>query len=162
MTVGNAKTDTPGIANDIFNDILADVDAALAADAPTVGSVARESLGVVCNAVAQAIEDNAGGSVSVIELPSSDSSATPGNATVNAPCGRSAIADGVTDVVITNSFVSAPDHVFVQFRSLSDAGWDMPGPIAVTTADGWFMVTIPSMGGLNAPAAFDWFVVKAG
>ena len=55
-------------------------------------------------------------------VPSSDSSGTPGNATINARSGRCAIAAAAASVVITNNTVTAASHVFVTLLGSAPAG----------------------------------------
>lgn len=87
----------------------------------------------------------------------SDSSGTPGNATINLHCGRSAIAAGASAATITNSMVAATSFVFVQVES-ADAtlGTLVPAPGA-----GTFTVTNRAGGvatNVTAATTFSWCV----
>lgn len=84
---------------------------------------------------------------------SSDSSGTPGAATINKPSGRSAIAAGAASAVITNSLVTAASHVFI-----SPAVRDATGllPIVVPAAGSF---TVSTSANCTAALTFDWFVV---
>lgn len=52
-----------------------------------------------------------GGSFSAFSLTKTDTSGTPGAATINAPAGRVAIAAGASSVVVTNSLATAGGSV---------------------------------------------------
>ncbi len=75
-----------------------------------------------------------------------DSTASPGNATINKPAGKSAVASGATSVVITNSVVAATDIVHITPMDIDTAiaKWKY------ATAAGSFTVTV------DAAAAADW------
>jgi hypothetical protein len=49
----------------------------------------------------------------LVRQPGTDSSASPGAATINKPLGKSAIAAGAASVVVTNSLVTAASHVLI-------------------------------------------------
>jgi hypothetical protein len=87
-------------------------------------------------------------------LPSTDSSGTPGAATINKPSGKSAIAAGASSVVITNSVVTAASEVIVTPLDLDAT---LTSYKAVPAA-GSFTVT----GNANATAAwkFSWWVLN--
>jgi hypothetical protein len=83
-----------------------------------------------------------------------DSSGTPGNATINQPSGRSAIAAVATTAVITNSLVTAASRVLVTLRANDTTAVR----VAVTTAAGSFTVTANAAA--TAALPFDWLVVS--
>ena len=89
-----------------------------------------------------------------LALPHGDSSGSPGNATINAPCGFSAVALGQTTVVITNNHIlSANDKVFICPTDLDATltGWK------VTRAAGSF--TLIGNAAATANWAFMWFII---
>lgn len=88
-----------------------------------------------------------------IVLPTTDSSGTPGAATINQACGRSAIAAGASSAVITNSLVTAASHIFI-----SPGARDATGllPIAVPAAGSF---TLSTTANCTAALTIDWFVV---
>jgi len=89
-----------------------------------------------------------------ITQPSTDSSGSPGPATINKPSGRSAIAAGVSGVTITNSVVTASSIVIVTPLDL-DATLTS---FKAVPGSGSFTVT----GNANATAAwkFSWWVLN--
>lgn len=92
------------------------------------------------------------GSTGKILIAGSDSSGTPGAATINKPTGKSAVASGATSVRITNSLVAAGDQVHVTMHG--DCGqrhW-------VTTGAGYFDLNLA--GAATADTAFCWAVAK--
>lgn len=79
-----------------------------------------------------------------------DSTGTPGAATINKPTGKSAIANGASSVTITNSLCAAASRVMVTFHA--DPGsryWVVP-------AAGSFTVNLSSAA--TADVAFSWEV----
>lgn len=88
-----------------------------------------------------------------LDQSGTDSSGTPGAATISKPTGKSAIANGATTVRITNSLVAAGDQVHVTWHG--DHGqtrwW-------VTTGAGYFDVTLNAAA--TADTAFCWTVSK--
>jgi hypothetical protein len=86
-------------------------------------------------------------------VTSTDSSATPGNATINTLSGRAAFAAAGTTVVITNSKVTVNSKVFVQQRT--DATLKS---VAVVPAVGSFTVTANAAA--TATTIFDFFVIN--
>lgn len=90
-----------------------------------------------------------------IDVLGGDSSASPGNATINKPTGKSAIASGATSVTITNSNVAAGDQVFITWHG--DLGTQSKIPW-VTTAAGSFTVNVGTAPG--SAVAFCWVVSK--
>lgn len=88
-----------------------------------------------------------------LDQSGTDSSGTPGAATINKPSGISAIAGGATTVVITNSLVTASSRVRIDWYG--DLGTQTKQPW-VTRAAGSFTVNVGT-----APAgavAFGWEV----
>lgn len=87
-----------------------------------------------------------------IDQYGTDSTASPGAATINRPIGKSAIAVGAASVVITNSLVSAASHVIITPHARDATCKEL---IAVPAA-GSFTVS----GSANATAAlpFSWEV----
>lgn len=82
-----------------------------------------------------------------------DSSGTPGAATINKPTGKSAIASGATTVVITNSLVATTSRVLVTFHGDHGAArwW-------VVVGSGSFTVTLASAASANT--SFSWSVAN--
>jgi hypothetical protein len=80
----------------------------------------------------------------------SDSSGTPGNTTTNRPSGRSAIANGSTTCVITNTYVTATTTRIV----LTWEGDHGAARWWVTPANGSFTVTLSSAAA--ADTNFTW------
>lgn len=85
---------------------------------------------------------------------STDSSGTPGNATINNLSGRAAFAAAGSTVVITNSTVTATSKVFVSLRG-GDATLTS---VRVTPAAGSFTVT--GNAAATATTIFDFLVVN--
>jgi hypothetical protein len=83
-----------------------------------------------------------------------DSAGTPGDATLNTISGRSAIANGDTDVTITNSYIVAGSFVFVQ--PISHWG-SMMGQHYVTSTPGSFTVNLTGTAG--GDLYFDWHIL---
>lgn len=84
---------------------------------------------------------------------STDTSGTPGNATINNLSGRAAFAAGGSTVVITNSLVTANSKVFVQQRNDTTLK-----SVAVSPAAGSFTVT--GNAAATATTIFDFLVVN--
>lgn len=86
-----------------------------------------------------------------LDQAGTDSSGTPGAATINKPTGVSAIANGASSVTITNSLVTASSRVMITWHDDHGAArtW-------VTRAAGSFTVNISS--NATADAAFSWEV----
>lgn len=99
-------------------------------------------------------------SVFGIGLESSDSSGTPGDATINKPSGRSKISAGMAGITITNSLVAAGTKVIITPRdavlttgTLTDAN-----PWYVSTTSGSFSLTFYNA--LDNAVTFDWLLVQ--
>lgn len=88
----------------------------------------------------------------VISMSGTDSSGTPGAATINKPAGKSAIAAGASSVVITNSLVTASSHIVITPHARDATCKEL----IVVPAAGSFTVS----GSANATAAlaFSWEV----
>lgn len=87
----------------------------------------------------------------------SDSSGSPGNATINLHCGRSAIAAGASAATITNTLVAATSIIFVVPES-ADATL---GVIICVPGAGSFVCTNRSAGvatNVTANTTFTWCV----
>jgi len=91
------------------------------------------------------------GSLTVL---STDTSGTPGNATINTLSGRAAFAAAGTTVVVTSSSVTANSKVFVSLRG----GDATLVSVRVTPAAGSFTVT--GNAAATATTIFDFFVVN--
>jgi hypothetical protein len=91
------------------------------------------------------------GSLTVL---TTDTSGTPGNATINTLSGRAAFAAAGSTVVVTNSTVTATSKVFVSLR----AGDATLVSVRVTPAAGSFTVT--GNAAATAITIFDFFVVN--
>lgn len=87
-------------------------------------------------------------------LASTDSSGTPGNATINKPSGRSAIALGAATCTVSNTLVTAATRVFISARTRDATGLL---PLVTTVAGGSFTVT--TVGNCTAALVFDWVVI---
>lgn len=74
-----------------------------------------------------------------VATPLTDSSATPGNATINTSSGRAAFAAAASTVVVTSSLVTVASKVFVQLEGAADA--TLTSVLGVTLAAGSFTVT---------------------
>lgn len=73
----------------------------------------------------------------IIQLATSDSSGTPGNATINLPSGKFAIAAAASAATITNSLVTSASRVQCQVES-NDATLKS---VSVAPGAGSFVVT---------------------
>lgn len=89
-----------------------------------------------------------------IVLPTTDSSGTPGAATINQATGRSAIAAGASSCVITNSLVTAASHVFISTRTR-----DATGLLPLVTAIGAGSFTVSTSANCTAALTFDWLII---
>lgn len=83
-----------------------------------------------------------------------DSSGTPGNATINAPAGRSAIAAGTASVTITNSLAQAASKIFI-----SPLARDATGLLPTVTTHGVGSFIVTTSGNCTAALSFDWWIV---
>lgn len=92
----------------------------------------------------------------LVNSASTDSSGSPGAATISKPGGRSAIASGATSVVITNTLVAATSHVFIAPQG-RDATCLVP--IAVPAAGSFTVSTTGAA--CTGNLIFDWFVTAA-
>lgn len=91
-----------------------------------------------------------------VVLQSTDSTASAGAATINKPCGRSAVANGAASVVITNSTVAATSNIQVTPLSASVTGVSgCPGWYVSTVGAGSFTLTCPE-GAVAADWSFMW------
>lgn len=91
-----------------------------------------------------------------MNLTSGDSSASPGNATINAPCGKSAIASTASACVITNSRVTTSSLIFI---TPLDNDTTLTSWKAVPTAN---TITVTGNAVAAATWKFQWLVVEAG
>lgn len=89
-----------------------------------------------------------------IDQSGSDSSGTPGAATINKPIGTSAIAAGASSVVITNSLVAAGDWVMITPHARDATCKEL---IAVCGAG---TITVSGSAAATAALAFSWEVKK--
>lgn len=91
------------------------------------------------------------GSSGRVDQSGTDSTGTPGAATINKPTGKSAIASAATSVVITNSLCAAASRVMVTWHGDHGAArwW-------VTPAAGSFTVTLSAAASANT--SFSWEV----
>lgn len=90
-------------------------------------------------------------------IPGGDSSSTPGAATLNKICGKSAIAVGQSSVLITNSLVRTDSIVLAVIQqAAADATLTRVERVAVTNG------TFTIFGNANATAAVvvTWFIFK--
>lgn len=103
------------------------------------------------------LTDNGPGNTIVISVsndqPGTDSSATPGNATINKPSGISAISSGTNNVTITNSLANTNSKIMVTW--LGDHG---AARFWVTRAAGSFTVNISTNASANT--SFCWEVAS--
>jgi hypothetical protein len=94
----------------------------------------------------------AAGTTLAVGTTITDTSGTPGAATINAGKGRAALANAATSIVITNSLVDANSVVLIEWE-------DDPGQRhRVTVAAGSFTVTLSAAAAANVK--FRFFVVK--
>lgn len=94
-------------------------------------------------------------------LDSTDSTASPGAATINKPSGSSAIAAGASSVVITNNLVSATTNI--QVTATEDDATCLAVEWFVTKAAGSFTVGVSQAGGAvtcTTATNFDWVITK--
>jgi hypothetical protein len=84
---------------------------------------------------------------------STDSTGSPGAATIDKPCGRSAVAAGAASVVITNSTVAATSNV--QVTPLSSSAVDCAGWYVSAVGAGSFTLTCPA-GNVVGNWSFMW------
>lgn len=92
--------------------------------------------------------------VGAMSVLTTDTSGTPGNATINTLSGRAAFAAAGSTVVVTNSTVTAASKVFVSLRG----GDATLVSVRVTPAAGSFTVT--GNAAATATTIFDFFVVN--
>lgn len=95
------------------------------------------------------------GDAASLDVGYTDSSGTPGNATIDKISGRSAIALGAATVTITNARVAATSRVFISPRTRDATGLL---PAVTTVGAGSFIVTTTA--NTTAALTFDWFVVN--
>lgn len=95
------------------------------------------------------------GSTGKLQSPGTDSTGTPGAATIDKPCGRSSIAAGAATVTITNALVTAASLVFISPLARDATGLD---PAVTTTGAGSFAVTTAANCTANLP--FNWIVIQ--
>lgn len=93
----------------------------------------------------------------VIRLDSTDSTASPGAATIDKPSGRSAVAAGAASVVITSARVLATSNIQLTALSANNTTTTCLGYYVSTVADGSFTVTCPA-GNSTAAWKFMWVV----
>lgn len=88
-------------------------------------------------------------------IPNTDSTGTPGAASINQAAGRSSIALGAATITITNSLVTAASMIFI-----SPLARDATGllPAVTTTGAGSFIVTTTANCTANLP--FNWWVLS--
>ena len=94
------------------------------------------------------------GASSKVTLPTTDSSGTPGNATIDKPSGRSAIAAGASSCQVTNSLVAASSRVFISTRTR-----DATGLLPLVTTVGVGSFTVTTSANCTANLVFDWLVI---
>lgn len=90
------------------------------------------------------------GASGLISLDSADESGTPGDATINKPLGRVAVAASASTVTVTNSLVLATSHVVPVVESV-DATCIYP---RVTPASGSFTITMDAACTANTTISF--------
>jgi len=94
------------------------------------------------------------GSTGLVTFAGTDSSGTPGAATINKPVGKSAIAAGASSVVITNSLVVAGSVVLITAHARDATCLDL---IAVPTAGSF---TVSGSAAATATLPFSWQVIR--
>jgi len=117
-----------------------------AAIAITGGTINGASIGVTTPAVVK---------TSNMQAVYTDSSGTPGNVTNNSPRGKVAIAAGQSQIVVTNSLVTATSSVFCQMRTADATCTQL---LTCVVAAGSFTVTGNAVS--TAQVNFDYFVVN--
>lgn len=90
----------------------------------------------------------------LMERAGTDSSATPGAAAINKPTGKSAIAAGAANAVITNSLVTAASRINITPMENATANAEFRS-YKVTPAAGSFTVTLSSAVTLTWPFAWE-------
>lgn len=95
-----------------------------------------------------------------IRLESTNSTASPGAATINKPSGRSAIASGASSVVITNAGVAATSLPILTPLSANNSATTCLGYYVSNVAAGSFTVTCPA-GNVSATWSFVWVIFGA-
>lgn len=93
-----------------------------------------------------------------VNLDFTDSTASPGAATINKSSGSSAMASGAGTVMITSSTAAAASRIFVQPTEV-DAGCTQ-APWIVTKAAGSFTVSTADATTCIAATNFDWFIIQ--
>jgi hypothetical protein len=88
-----------------------------------------------------------------VDQAGTDSSGTPGAATINKPCGISAIAIGASSVVITNSLATTTSHI-----SITPLARDTTCKELAVTARGAGSFTVSGTANATAALAFAWEV----
>jgi hypothetical protein len=96
-----------------------------------------------------------------------DSSGTPGDATINKPSGRSAITRNSDYVTITNSLVTTNSRIFIALVDYngSEANGDYGNHYSVEPGAGHFHVISRDSGGARRTTSsdkvvFNWFVIN--
>lgn len=94
----------------------------------------------------------AGGSLT---QPLTDASGSPGNATINTPRGRAAIAAAASSCVITSSSVLATSAVLISLK-----GTDTTAVTARVSAQSAGSFTVTAVAAATANTTFDFLVVN--
>lgn len=165
IATGSRRADlqqnTTGAAAGTAGIAILNADTAAAAVGTRVGCTGAANAATVLLEVAHGCSRTAAGTQRFavlgggkIVVPTTDSSGTPGNATINNAAGRSAIAIGAATVTITNSLVTAASIVIIS-PTVRDATATLPA--VTTTGAGSFTVT--TVGNATAALIFNWWVV---
>lgn len=95
------------------------------------------------------------GMTTALGLATTDSTGTPGAATINKPSGKSAIASGAASVVITNSLVAATSRILITPLDLDGTltNWKAVAGVGAFTVTG--------NGNAAATWKFSWVVINS-
>lgn len=88
-------------------------------------------------------------------VPFTDSSGTPGAATIDKVSGRSAIASGAASVVITNVWATVNSRIFI-----SPLVRDATGLLPIVSTHGAGSFTVSTTAVCTANLSFDWVVIN--
>lgn len=149
----SANTPSAIVSRDAGGNFAAAGVTATQVDAPTINAPTVADVGALQADSFQLTSDT------VFNLPGTDGSGTPGAATINKVCGKSAIAAGQSSVVITNSLCRTDSILFAVIQQTS-ADATLTRIERVSVVNGSFT----AFGNANATAAvsFTWFLFKRG
>jgi hypothetical protein len=167
-------TETAGPGVDVRRGAIIDNNAALATITGASGDITVDegstffswanlaTFGRITNMLTGASIQNAtpGGAKGKLVCASTDTSGSPGSATANTPCGKSAVASGASSATITNSGVTATSTVTC---NLVTTGAGVEGIQCVAGAGSFVATTTAGLGVVTvttANASFTWNVLN--